>query len=292
MVLGHADVRQYLTDRFFLGATLGRVAGRIGRARFELDGQRYLLPANDGAHHLHGGPQGFHTRDWAVLDHDDGATPQVLLGLTSPSGDSGYPGRLDVTASFRIDADALAIDLVAGSDATTPVSLTSHPYFNLSGDPGRPVAGHVLSIQARSILAVDADLIPTGEQRAVDRTPFDFREPGVLPGTVLPAHPQLERAGGYDHSFVLDPARTQDACLYHPDSGLSLTLSSNQASLQFYTGQHLSRTAGSRWQAGCGLCLEPQQLPDAINQPGFASPLLRPGERYHNRMRFQFHADR
>ena len=287
-VLNHATPRPPPGDRNFLGNTVGRVSGRIARSRFTLDGATHQLEPNEGANHLHGGPGGFHVRRWTVLNHDArGPRPEVKLALHSPAGDGGYPGALDVTATFRIDGDVLAVELVGRCDAASPLALTLHPYFNLSGDHGQDIADHWLTLAAARYLELDEEFLPTGRVPAVDGTPFDFRVArpiGAFDATV----PELRATAGYDHTWVCSPAAPWQARLEHRQSALTLEVRSNQPGLQFYAGQYLQPTDGTAWRERCGLCLEPQCWPNAVNEPAFPSPILRPGETYRNDIQYRF----
>ncbi len=288
VVLGHDDPRAFARDPYFLGATVGRTSGRIARARFTLDGVEHRLPANEGQHHLHGGPRGFHAVPWQVLAHDAGARPSILLGLKSPDGDEGYPGAVEATALFAIEGDSLVIALAARTDAPTPVSLTNHAYYNLGGDLGRSVGDHLLCLAATHVLELDAEHIPTGRRLPVAGTPFDFTTPLRLDARANTACEQLRMAGGYDHTFVCDPDASWVARLVHEGSGLRLQLSANQPGLQVYAGHYLRPGPDVPWGRGSGLCLEPQQLPNAVNQRGFPSPVLRPADTYRNVSRLSF----
>ncbi|MEY4762528.1 MAG: hypothetical protein RLZZ200_2384 [Pseudomonadota bacterium] len=287
-VLGYNDPVLQARDPFFLGVTVGRVSGRIGGAAYTLSGHRHALLANEGAHQLHGGPGGFHARQWTLQSWQQGAKPEVVLSLCSAAGDQGHPGTLDVTATFRIDADALSVQLEARSDAATPVSLTLHPYFNLSGEHGSAIDDHELTIAASAVLDLDPTLIPTGQSIPVEGTPFDLRKPRRVSAVLQADHPLLRRTQGLDQSFLLDAERGRDALLRHEGSGVTLRLTSNQPTVQCYTGQHLKRQAGESWGPRSGICLEPQGHPNAVNEPAFPSPVLAAGERYLNAMRFAF----
>jgi len=212
LILTLPDLATYLRDTAFLGVIVGRVANRIAQARFRMSGREYQLTANDGPHHLHGGTQGFGKRLWRVLDLQHSPQPQLRLGLTSPDAEEGYPGTLEVSAEITLGADELRLQLEARCDATTPVSLTWHPYFNFSGRPERSVDDHLLRLPASRYLPVrDSGLIPTGEIADVAGTPFDFRSMRPLRVPTLATHPQLQNAGGYDHCWVLDGQRDCDA---------------------------------------------------------------------------------
>jgi aldose 1-epimerase len=176
LVLGLPDLASYLADEDNLGILVGRYGNRIARARFPLDGREHVLSANEGRNHLHGGYRGFGRKVWTVLECGAG---RLVLGCRSPAGEEGYPGALEVTATFRVHGSCLELEYAASSDAPTPVNLTHHPYFNLAGDPAVPAARQWLRIPADRYLPVDRELIPSGEIAAVAGTPFDFRDPAM-----------------------------------------------------------------------------------------------------------------
>jgi aldose 1-epimerase len=260
VVLGFADLDGYLDHpEPFLGALIGRYANRIAGARFPLDGVTYALEPNNAPNSLHGGAQGFDKRVWDVAPVEHG----VRLSRVSPHGEEGFPGRLDVSVTYTLDASgSLRIAYEAVTDAPTLVNLTNHSYWNLagSGDAG----GHELRIAAARYTPVDADLIPTGVED-VTGTRFDFRE-GKKVGA------------GFDHNFVLDGGVTEAARevaeLYDPASGRLLTVATTEPGLQLYTADHLSEP----FAPNDGVALETQHFPDSPNRPDFPSTVLRPGE--------------
>jgi len=285
LILTLPDLTAYLRDTAFLGVIVGRFANRIAQARFELGGREYRLTANDGPNHLHGGTQGFGKRLWRVLALQRAPRPQLLLGLTSADGEEGYPGTLDVTAEIRLEAAELRLQLEARCDATTPVSLTWHPYFNFSGQAGHRIDEHWLRLPASRYLPVrDSALIPTGEVADVAGTPFDFRSLRPIGAPALETHPQLRNAGGYDHCWVLDAERDCDAELQCPESGVTMRLRSERPAIQFYGGQ----TLPGAHPGMSALCLEPQDFPNAVNEPGFPPALLPAGKTWRSVLRYQF----
>ncbi|WP_434028921.1 aldose epimerase family protein [[Pseudomonas] boreopolis] len=283
VVLGLADLPAYLADHDSLGILVGRFGNRIANGRFVLDGVEHQLSRNEGPNHLHGGVRGFGHRLWEVRER---SRERVLLARVSPAGEEGYPGTLEVSAEFRLRGHCLELCYRARTDAPTPVNLTHHPYFNLAGDRLVPVAAQVLRIPAGHYLPVDAALIPTGQIADVHGTPFDFRVPGTLDAKRIAGDPQLARGKGYDHCLVLDPAHA--ACtaeLYSPHSGVAMRLTSPMPAVQLYEGQMLDH---SHPELGRGLCLEPQQFPDAPNHAGFPDTILRPGQDYLHRIEYRF----
>jgi aldose 1-epimerase len=277
-------VSQWRTDTTYAGAIAGRVSGRIAGSTLPRGDACVSLAPNDGPHHLHGGPRAWDARPWRVLRHDRSA---IDLAFTDPAGTNGYPGRVEATASIRIEEQALDVLFEASTDAATPLALTWHPYFNLGGDACRDSRDHVLQIRAEAVLAIDAALIPTGQTVAVADTPFDFRTPRTVASALGQSHPQLVAANGHDHTYVLERQRDFDARLSHPATGIALTLRSNQPSLQLYTGQWLPKRDAPLHGPFAGLCLEPQGFPDAVHHPHFPSPWLLPGERYRHHLRYE-----
>ncbi len=295
---GYATLDEYVRQPQFFGSSVGRYANRIAGAAFTLDGKRHNVAANDGANSLHGGVNGFDKRNWAIIDIDD-ATCSVKFQLISPDGDQGYPGMMNVTATYRLDDEnRLSVDYSARCDAPTIVNLTNHAYWNLGGEGSwRSALDHILRIDADHFLPVDASLIPTGEIRAVTDTPFDFRQPRRICDDVRDARDtQIAAARGYDHNWVLNGGRTATprpiAQLDDPHSGRRMTLFSTEPGLQFYSGNFLDGTttgkSGSAYRQGDAVALEPQNFPDAPNQPQFPSCRLEPGQTYRHAIAWQF----
>jgi aldose 1-epimerase len=300
VALGHASLAEYLAKPLFMGATVGRVANRIAAGRFTLDGRVYQVAVNDGPNALHGGAVGFDKVVWQIVDADKRQDwAQVLLRYTSPDGDQGFPGKLDVTALYRLDEqDALSIEYRATTDRATVVSISNHAYWNLAGEGSSAGAmDQVLEIPADTYLPVDRSLIPTGEFRPVDATPFDFRRPRAIGDRVRSAADEQIRFGrGYDHNWVVVRAPTKEthlmARLSDPRSGRSFELWSNQPGLQFYSGNFLDGTTrgktGQLYRQGDAIVLEPQAFPDTVNQVAFGDIRLAPGQTYRDDIIYRF----
>jgi aldose 1-epimerase len=295
IVLGFRTLEEYVESRAYFGGTIGRYANRIANARFVVDDRVYELSKNDGPHHLHGGQCGFDKCMWKTEAADDAS---VTLALTSPDGDQGYPGRLDVRVTYTLtDADQIRIEYEAATDKTTPVNLSHHSYFNLRGEGNGDVLGHDMVIHARSYTPVMEGLVPTGDISPVEGTPLDFQRLSPIGLRIGDADPQLRCAGGYDHNYVLE-GRMGDlravAALTEPASGRTLEVATTEPGLQLYTGNFLDGTLAAKWGAGKryirhgGLCLEPQHFPDSPNQPQFPSTLLRAGERFSSQTVLKF----
>jgi aldose 1-epimerase len=295
VLLGHASAADYAHQPGFLGAVVGRYANRMGGAQFSLDGVQHHLLANEGANQLHGGPDGFDRRNWTLQE----LGPLALrLQLHSPAGDQGYPGNLEASVTYRIDAAALAVTLQfeAGVDQPCPVNLAGHAYFNLDARQ-RDVLAHRLRVAASTMLPVDATMIPLGQLAPVADTAFDLRQ-GRAIGERLGQGEQQALARGYDHCFALDAAaasgRVAAAELTASDGSLSLQLFTNYPGLQVYSGNHVQQARGRDGQPfapHAGVALEAQFFPNAPNHPDWCQQgcLLRPGERLQRWMRLHFH---
>ena len=298
VVLGYGDLAGYLGDTGYLGAVVGRYANRIAGGTFSLGGQHYTLARNNGPNALHGGPQGFHKKVWAarVVSGPDGDT--LELSCVSPDGEEGYPGTLTATVVYSLTADGgLRLDYSATTDAPTVVNLTNHAYFNLAGEGSGDVLGHEMQLEADAFTPVDDTLIPTGELRPVEGTPFDFRTPVAIGARIDDPHPQLQVGGGYDHNFVVrgTPGELRLAArVYEPGSGRVLEVLATNPGVQVYTGNFLDGSiagkSGRAYEKRGGFCLETQHFPDSPNQPGFPSTVLRPGETYRSTTVYRFSA--
>jgi aldose 1-epimerase len=297
IVLGYDNLQAYLDGSPYFGSIIGRYGNRIGRARFELDGQTYALAANDGENHLHGGMIGFDKVVWSgeTFHGDEGVG--VVFSYTSPDGEEGYPGTLDVQVTYTLtNANEVRVDYLATTDQATPVNLTQHSYFNLEDAGASDILGHELVIAADAYTPVDGTLIPTGEIAPVEGTPFDFREPHSIGERIDADDPQLGFGGGYDHNWVLNgtPAggMTLAARVYEPTTGRTLEILTTEPGIQFYSGNFLDGTLtgkdGVVYQHRTGFCLETQHYPDSPNKPDFPSTILRPGEEYRTQTVFRF----
>lgn len=298
IVLGFDSLAGYLKHSPYFGAIVGRYANRIGKGRFTLDGKTYGLAINDGPHHLHGGIKGFDKVVWQAEPTRNDRGMGLALHHTSPDGDQGYPGTLTVEVRYLLtDGDELVVDYEATTDAPTPVNLTQHSYFNLTGAGCGlgDILGHELMIAADSFTPVDATLIPTGVFAPVAGTPLDFRTPIAIGARIGDLDPQLEYAGGYDHNFVLrskGPGPIHAARVVEPTTGRTLDVSTTEPGLHLFSGNFQGGTitgkGGHPYGHRSGFCLETQHYPDSPNQPRFPSTILRPGERYRSRTVFAF----
>ncbi len=274
----------------YFGAVVGRYANRIAGGRFTLDGTRYAVPVNNGPNSLHGGETGFDKRTWTASP----SATAVELTLVSPDGDQGYPGTLTASVTYSLSPDnALTAQYRATTDGPTVVNLTNHGYVNLAGEGSGTIEDHLLQINAAHYTPVDETLIPTGEIAPVAGTPFDFRQPTPIGARVRAADPQLLRAQGYDHNWVLDGSGLRVAAVVsEPVRGRTLTVSTTEPGLQFYSGNFLdgtfTGTGGRAYRQGDGLALETQHFPDSPNRPDFPSTVLRPGEEYRSTTVYAF----
>jgi aldose 1-epimerase len=296
VILGYKDLAGYLGDTSYLGSLIGRYANRIGKARFVLGGKTFTLATNDGANHLHGGKLGFGRKLWSARVVAGPEGDALELHISSPDGDEGYPGTLEVTVVYSLTADGgLRMDYSATTDKETIVNLTNHAYFNLAGEGSGDVLGHELQIEADQFTPVDATLIPTGERRAVAGTPLDFRKPMAIGARIEDPYEQLKAGGGYDHNFVLrgsDRTLRLAARVVEPKSGRVLEVLTTEPGLQFYSGNFLNGTiagkSGKPYGKRSAFCLEAQLFPDSPNRPEFASPVLAPGATYKQTTVYRF----
>lgn len=303
VLLGYDDLAGYVEHPNYYGVTVGRYANRIAGGKFSLDGKSYQLPLNDKVNSLHGGGKGFDKQVWRVVSLKSGPKASVVLGLTSPDGDAGYPGKLDVTVTYTLDeAGNLGIAFDATTDKPTIVNMTNHAIFNLGGEGGPDSAlGHLLTIPAKAFTPVDRNLIPTGELKPVAGGVFDFRSPRrVADGIRDGRDPQIVAGRGYDHNFALDKGLTKApelaARLEDPVSGRVLEVLTTEPGVQFYTGNFLDGTligkGGHIYRMGDGIALEPQKFPDAPNKPNFVSARVDPGKPYHHEMVYRLSVKR
>ncbi len=287
VVLGFDNLDQYLDDHPYFGALIGRYGNRIAGGTFELDGNVYQLPVNDGNNQLHGGDGGYHSVLWdAEIINEN----QLKLTYFSPDGEEGFPGNLQVTVIYSLTPEnELRIDYEAETDKTTHVNLTNHAYFNLSGDLSSDILDHLLSINADHYTPVNDQLIPTGEITEVTGTAFDFRNPYAIGARIG------DIPGGYDHNYVLkrySEDMEKIAELLHPATGRKMEVYTTEPGLQFYSGNFLDGSLrgfdGIQYQKYGGLCLETQHFPDTPNQPHFPSTILTPGEKYRTSTVYSF----
>lgn len=293
VVLGYDSLDRYIAKTAYFGAIIGRYANRIAHGSFQLDGKTYSIPKNDGDNTLHGGIRGFDKVVWTAREIKDG----IELTYVSKDGEEGFPGTLTSTVRYTLDGGALRIEYSATTDKDTVLNLTNHSYFNLAGQAKGNVLGHVVKINASKITPADANLIPTGELKSIEGTPFDFRTPHAIGERIDANDEQLRLGMGYDHNFVLDHAEgelAEAAEVYEPTTGRILKVLTTQPGVQFYTGNHLDGSItgkeGRVYKPRFAFCLETQHYPDSPNHANFPTTELKPGEKFHSVTVFQFSA--
>jgi aldose 1-epimerase len=284
----------------YFGALIGRYGNRIGGATFTLDGKIYTLAKNNNGNSLHGGVKGFDKVVWTAVKADVGPKgPRLVLNYLSKDGEEGFPGNLDVTATYTLtDDNALKLEFKAATDKPTVVNLTHHSYFNLAGQGTGNILGHLLYINSDKTTPVDSGLITTGTFADVAGTPFDFRKPIAIGLHIDDKDTVLQYGPGYDHNWVINKpfgkfglmARVKD-----PASGRVMEVWSDEPGLQFYAGNFLDGTLtgkdGKVYQKRFAFCMEPQHYPDSPNKATWPSVELKPGQTYHNTIEYKFSAE-
>ena len=278
VVMGYDSIDGYLnTTEVYHGATVGRYANRIAKGRFQLDHREYELAINNGPNHLHGGPQGFHSKVWDVDEVKDNSN---TLSYLSADGEEGYPGNLKVTVTFSLSAqNEVIIDYKAATDKATILNLTNHAYFNLNGVGSGSVLDHLVQINADHITPVDENLIPTGILEPVAETPFDFTQPRTIGEKIKDNDIQLQRGNGYDHNFVLNADLHKvgfAAKAIGNKTGIVLETFTDQPGMQLYTGKHTL------------FCFETQHFPDSPHHSNFPTTVLNPGEVFSSTTIYKF----
>ena len=291
VVLGVDSVEKYVTQTAHFGGIIGRYANRIAHGTFQLDGHTYHIPKNNGDNALHGGLIGFDKVIWEAKEIPDG----VELTHVSKDGDQGFPGTLTTHVRYTASGGALRIDYSATTDKDTVLNLTNHSYFNLKGQGNGDVLGTVLTIDASRMTPVDASLIPTGELKPVEGTPFDFRKPHGIGERIDADDEQLKLGLGYDHNFVLDHPEgklSEAAEAYEPSTGRILRVLTTEPGVQLYTGNHLDGSItgkeGRVYKARYAFCLETQHFPDSPNHLQFPTTELKPGQKFHSVTVYEF----
>ena len=302
VTLGYDSLEGWLSNSNYLGATVGRFGNRIAKGQFQLDGVTYQLAKNNSPGgnpcHLHGGEVGFDKVLWkSRLIRRKNATG-VKLTYVSVHGEEGCPGQLTTTVTYLLtDENELRWEAEAVTDAPTIVNIIHHTYWNLSGDPSTSIQDHELMLKASSYLPTDAGLIPTGKMAPVRGTPMDFTKPNAIGARWGENFEALHLADGYDHCWVLKPAKKTRlaARLKDPKSGRVMEVLTDQPGIQFYSGNFLDGTiqgkGGVRYMRRSGLCLETERFPNSPNEGSFPSAVLRPGEIYRHKMLCRFSAE-
>ena len=297
VICGYDQLDSYVNGDGYQGALIGRFGNRIGKGKFTLDGKAYKVSINDNSNSLHGGICGFNAKIWAA-EMVDGDEPELKLSLTSPDGEEGYPGKMDVKVTYKLTANnALEIRYSAITDKPTIINLTNHAYFNLGGYDSGTILDHKLWLDAESYLPTSDDLIPTGEIRPVDGTPFDFRNETVIRNNFDMNNEDIKIAGGFDHCFNFAGGETEEPVLRGiltcEKAGRQMKMYTNQPCVQFYSGNFMNNEKypfKNNYAQGLqnAMCLETQKMPDAINHDNFTDCVLRPGEVYNHVTIYEF----
>ena len=287
---GYDDLQSYIEADGYQGAIIGRVGNRICKGKFTLDGIDYDMYINNGPNHLHGGKEGFDKKIWQVLSINDSDEPSIRLFLLSKDGEEGYPGNLSVTVTYTLNNNGeLSIRYEANTDKKTIINLTNHTYFNLGGYNSGKIYEHELWLDADTYLPTDETLIPTGEIKSVEGTPFDFRISKKIGRDIHLQDNDLIIAGGYDHCLNFVGGETKlpklRAKVLHKESGRIMEMYTTQPCVQFYSGNFLTNEKFP-FKNNCSqnkqmaFCLETQHMPDSINHPNFTNVILNPTEKY------------
>jgi aldose 1-epimerase len=298
VVFGFDNLDGYLAENPYFGALVGRYANRIGKAQFTLDGKVYKLAVNNGPNSLHGGKKGFDKVIWTAADVSTPAAPALELRYESKDGEEGYPGELLSIVTYTLTPlNELKIDYKATTNMKTVLNLTNHSYWNLAGAGSGDILGHKMMIAAGKFTPVDSTLIPTGELKSLDGSPFDFRTPTAIGERIDKDDQQLKFGKGYDHNYVIDAADgslKQCALVTDPGSGRTMEVLTTQPGVQFYTGNFLDGTlkgkGGKVYGHRGAFCLETQHFPDTPNKPAFPTAELKPGEEYRHTTVYRFSA--
>jgi aldose 1-epimerase len=299
VVFGFDNLEGYLKGHPYFGSNVGRVANRIAKGKFTLDGKEYTLAINNGPNALHGGDKGFDKQVWKAEPLESKNGPAVRFTYQSKDGEEGYPGNLTATATCTLtDDNGLRIDYTATTDKATPVNLAHHSYFNLGGQDAGSILDHVLWIDADKYTPTDETLIPTGELKDVKGAPLDFTQPTPI-GKRIEQLKGKGLPGGYDHNYVLNGGETKEprvaVRVKDPKSGRVMEVLTTQPGMQLYTGNFLSGKekgkGGAVYQQHHAFCLEAQHFPDSVNHANFPSTILKPGETYKQTTIYRFKAE-
>lgn len=289
VVLGYETLEEYRVNDGYLGALIGRVGNRIGKGKFSLNGREYVLAKNDnGKNSLHGGNSGFNDKVW---DYEI-IGEKLKLSYVSADGEEGFPAELKVSVVYSVEDGALKIEYEAVSDGDTVINLTNHSYFNLDGEGSGDILDTVIRIDADKITPTDKELITHGDFMSVENTPHDFREPKKIGKDIDCKTEQLEFAGGFDTNYVLNGTGFRNiATAVGTKSGIVMDVYSDQAGVQFYSGNFLGERKGkngSVYNKRGGFCLETQGFPNAVNCQEYPSQILKKGDKYRTVTAYRF----
>ena len=284
IVLGYKDNNQYLNDKYFMGALIGRYANRISKSCFKLNDKIIFLDKNEKNNHLHGGKNGFHKKNWNLVEYDSENQKFLELSIFSKDFDSGYPGNLNCNVRYSLnDSNEFKIEFFADSDKDTIFNPTSHAYFNLNPS-NNSILNHKLKISSNDFIPINNEFLPTGEIEKIANTPFDFSFPREIGEQINIDDKQLEIARGYDHCFVLKKETDIAAEISEKISGRKLVISTDQPGIQLYTGNHLS----GNFNQNQGLCLETQHYPNSPNNINFPSTILKAQKKFYSKTTYIF----
>ncbi|KAB7667631.1 aldose epimerase family protein [Bacillus sp. B1-b2] len=293
VVLNYASLDEYLNDTYYFGALIGRVAGRIKGATFELNGKTHSLEINDNRNNLHGGKKGFNRVIWDTELLENEEEVAIKLMYHSPDGEEGFPGNINVEVLYTLNNhNEWKISYKGNSDEQTILNMTNHTYFNLSGNAKRDILQHQMQLKSDKVLELDQELLPTGEWISVENTPFDFQERATIEKGVLADHEQTILAGnGYDHPFLLNAHNDQEIQLIDEESGRILTIETEEEGVVIYSGNQMEEkgmVSGVPCRKYLGICLETQGLPDAIHHSAFRSWVIDKDRPYQTETVYRF----
>ncbi|WP_368645256.1 aldose epimerase family protein [Alkalibacterium putridalgicola] len=290
ITLNVENLEDFATNRPFYGATIGRVAGRITKGKFTLDGKDYQVDVNEGGNMLHGGPNGLDTKLWDIVV--DESAGRLVFTYESPAGENNFPGTMQIRVTYTLtEENDWVIDYEATTDEATLFNPMNHVYFNLTGDIKKPILDHELELASPKYVPLAEENLPSEEKASVEGTPFDFQTAKPVKEAVLSDHEQIKPLNGLDHPFVLDQGKEVKGTLYDPESGREVTFYTDCNSVVVFThnGEVADYTIeGEPARQYAGITLETQTLPDAINKKGFGNIVLRPGETFQSRTTYHF----
>jgi aldose 1-epimerase len=297
IVLGFDNLQAYLTDDSYLGALVGRYANRINKGKFHLGAVAYQTNINQQGNCLHGGNKGFNSRIWQTTVLSEAPNPSIMLELTSPDGDQGFPGNIKLKTIYTLsEQNCLSIEYFAQCDQNTVYNPTNHSYFNLAGHQSGSVKNHKMQLYACHFTPIDEQCIPTGEIIPVKNTPFDFTELKSINTGLCAQHQQISFGNGLDHNWCLDQFDGQDKSAHYvgyavaENSGVTLKVYTSMPGMQVFTANHFSDKRGKEeasYQANQGICFETQFYPDSPNHAHFPSAQLIAGDEFYSVTRYQ-----
>ena len=297
VALGLATVDEYVGDRSYFGAVVGRFANRIENGWFVLDGRRHQVTVNEPPSSVHGGASGFNRKVWNGTPFVTSEAAGVRMGYLSPAGEEGFPGNLEVEVGYELlrHENTIRFSYSATTDAPTIVNLTNHSFLNLDGEGAGTILDHVVTIHSDGYLPLSSTMIPTGDVARVSSTPLDFRIPKTIGARVKSTYPQIALVGGYDHNFVVRRAESGLAhalTMESAVSGRSVEVWTTEPAIDFYSGNYFDGSVigvgGAPYERWAGVAIEPEHVSNSPNLPAFPSTTLRPGETYASLTEFRF----